>query len=164
MLSRTATIVLSVDVAAAPDVVFAAATDWPGHPKWMLLTGVTPTRGDGESVDSLLRAVTGPRIGSTRFGLVDTMRIVEWAPPMRCAVRHTGSVVRGDAQFAVTPRSDGTSVFTWSERLDLPLGMLGAVGWAILRPVFVVGLTVSLRRFAAWAPQASATGPSSTGA
>jgi uncharacterized protein YndB with AHSA1/START domain len=147
-LQRTASIVLSVDVDAPPDAVFAAATDWPGHRHWMLGTTAEPVRGDGASTGSRLRAVTG--IG--RVGVVDTMEIDEWVPGVRCVVRHTGAVVRGNAAFAVTPRPDGTSVFTWSERLDLPLGVLGALGWPLVRPLFVAGLRFSLNRFARWAP------------
>jgi hypothetical protein len=163
MSSRTASIVLSVDVDASPEATFAAATDWPGHPHWMLLTGVEATHGDGASVGTELRAVTGLRLGlllgaSARYGLVDTMRILDWSAPTpqhghgRCTVRHTGRVVRGDAEFAVAPRPDGSSVFIWSERIDLPFGALGAVGWKLAGPAFTLALRISLRRFARWAP------------
>jgi uncharacterized protein YndB with AHSA1/START domain len=150
-LARTASVVLSVDVAAPPDAVFAAATDWPGHSKWMLGTTAEPTRGDGASAGSSLRAVTG--IGG--FGAVDTMDITEWVPGARCGVVHTGALVRGTAMFAVVPRPDGTSVFVWSEQLDLPFGILGALGWRVAAPAFELGLRYSLRRFAAWAPTRS---------
>ena len=42
----------------------------------------------------MLRAVTA--IGPV--GFTDTMEIVEWDPPHRCVVRHTGRVVRGEAE------------------------------------------------------------------
>lgn len=147
-LPRTASVVLSVDVDAAPDAVFAAATDWPGHRHWMLGTTAEATKGDGASVGSSLRAVTG----IAGLGAVDTMDIVEWVPGVHCRVVHTGSVVQGTAMFAVAPRPDGTSVFVWSEQLELPFGIVGALGWTLGAPLFRLGLRYSLRRFAAWAP------------
>lgn len=153
-----ASLVLSVDVDAPPEAVFAAAVDWAGHDQWMLLTDVVPTSGDGVQAGDALRAVTGPRIGrrlGSRIGLVDTMVIEQWDEPRRVVVRHTGCVVRGEGEFAVAPRGDGTSVFVWSERLDLPLGALGRIAWPVIRPVARAALGISLRRFASWAPSAA---------
>ena len=39
----------------------------------------------------------------------------------------------------------------WSEQLDLPLGALGRLGWPLVRPAFVAGVRMSLKRFAAYA-------------
>ena len=147
-LPRTVGLVTSVDVDAPAEVVFAAATDWPGHRHWMLGTTAEATRGDGASVGSSLRAVTG----IAGVGAVDTMDIVDWVPGVRCGVVHTGAIVRGTAMFAVAPRADGGSVFVWSERLDLPFGLVGRIGWALGGPAFRWALGYSLRRFAAWAP------------
>ena len=36
----------------------------------------------------------------------------------------------------------------WSEDLDLPLGILGKVGFTLLRPGFVFGVRKSLEKFA----------------
>jgi hypothetical protein len=157
----TASLVLSVDVDADPQAVFDAAVDWPGHDRWMLLTSVEATDGDGSSAGSELRAVSGfrmpglrrlgmGRLGAGRLGLVDTMRITEWTPPLRCRVRHTGRLVRGDGEFAVAPRPDGGSVFVWSERLIVPMGPLGRAAWPLLRPIAQAALTLSLNRFARW--------------
>ena len=56
-------------------------------------------RGDGRHLGARLRAFTG--VGP--LGFTDTMEIVEWEPPRRCVVRHTGKVVRGDGVFEVVP-------------------------------------------------------------
>jgi hypothetical protein len=64
-------------------------------------------------------------------------------------MRHTGRVVRGTAAFEVGERGDA-STFVWSETLDLPLGAAGRLGWRVLRPAFLGGLKLSLRRFAAF--------------
>ncbi len=135
----------SVDVPTSADRLFAAATDWDRHQRWMLATHVTADSPSG--VGTTLNALTG--IG--RVGMPDTMRIEAWDPPRLCRVAHTGAVVRGTASFAVTGTPTG-SRFTWTESLVLPLGRLGRLGWPLVRPLAVLGLRLSLARLARWAP------------
>lgn len=134
-----------VDVNAPADAVWQAVTDWPGQGEWMLGTRVEVTSGgDGRGLGATLRAVTG--IGP--LGVVDTMDVVEWAPPTRCVVRHTGKIVRGDGVFEVVEVGPERSRFLWTELLDLPLGVLGRAGWPLVRPAFRAGVQASLRKMA----------------
>lgn len=133
-----------VEVPAPPETVFAAATDWERQDEWILATTVRVLRGDGRSVGSEVEAVTGVR----GLGVTDSMRITLWDAPQRCEVRHTGRVVRGVGVFAVQPRGRDAATFEWTERLDLPLGVLGRLGWTVIRPIFDWGLRRSLDRFA----------------
>lgn len=133
-----------VDVQAPPETVFAAATDWARQDEWILGTRVRVLRGDGRSVGSEIEAVTGVR----GIGVTDSMRITVWEAPQRCVVRHTGRVVRGAGIFAVQPRGRAAATFEWTERLELPFGALGRLGWIAVRPVFGWGLRRSLDRFA----------------
>lgn len=139
-----AELTVRVDVQAPPETVFAAATDWPRQGEWILGTTVRIRRGDGRSVGSEVEAFTGMR----GIGVTDSMRITEWAAPQRCEVRHTGWLVRGVGIFAVRPRGRDAATFEWTERLVLPFGALGRLGWFALRPVFGWGLARSLDRFA----------------
>lgn len=139
----TRDITISVDVDAPIEATWAAVTDWERQGEWMLGTAVRVTGGDGVSVGSELSATTG--VGP--LGVTDTMEIVGWDPPHRATVRHTGRVVRGSGVFAVTERAGG-STFHWEERLDLPLGVLGALGWPVVAPAFRAGLRLSLNRLA----------------
>lgn len=134
---------LTVDVAAPPEQVWAALTDWNRQGEWMLGTRVT---GD-HHLGGVLAAET--RLGP--LGFLDTMVIIAWEPPHRCAVRHTGTVVRGSGAFEVEPGPDGTSRFVWSEWLELPFGQLGQLGFLLVRPLVVAGINHSLRRFPRWA-------------
>lgn len=134
---------LSVQVARSPEVVWAAATDWPRQGEWMVGTEVHLLRGDGGE-GSELAAFTGLR----GVGFLDHMRIVEWRPPRACLVRHTGGLIVGDGGFEVIARSPSASTFVWWERLALPPGV-GLV-WPLVRPVFGWGLRRSLERFASW--------------
>jgi hypothetical protein len=140
----TRDITVGVDVDAPGDVLWKAVTDWEGQSEWMLGTAVRVTCGDGVGIGSELAATTG--IGP--LGVTDTMRIVGWDPPHRATVVHTGTFVRGSGTFTVIDRGPGASRFEWGERLDLPLGLLGALGWPVVAPLFRVGLAVSLRRLA----------------
>lgn len=142
----TATLELTVPVSAPAAQVFAGATDWDAQGRWMLGTTVRGTAQAGIGVGGGIRAVTG--VGPV--GIVDTMQITVWEPPLRCHVLHTGRVVRGTGAFEVQVRGDAASVFVWREDLDLPLGMLGRLGWPLVRPVFAFGVRLSLRRFARW--------------
>jgi len=128
-------------VCAAPaETVFEVLTDWPRHIEWMPFTRAEGGRGVGAGLVG--RTGVGP------VGFTDAMVITEWAPGRRVAVRHTGRAVRGAARFEIVPRSGGGSVVLWTERLELPLGPVGRLGWALLhRPVRAV-MRLSLRRLA----------------
>ncbi len=133
-----------IDVNAPPETVFAAATDWPRQGEWILGTTVRLHRGDGRSVGSEVAAVTG----IYGIGITDHMRITVWDAPCRCEMRHLGRVVRGTGTFTVQPRGRDATTFEWTEQLELPLGIVGAVGWPLVRPVFGWGLRRSLEHFA----------------
>lgn len=132
-------------VAASVERTWAGITDWRRQGEWMLGTTVTPLHQDGQGVGGTLRAFTG--LG--RVGVPDPMEITGWNPPYACQVRHLGKVVRGVGVFAVEPRQGG-STFCWREELELPLGVLGRLGWPLVRPLFTLGVRVSLRRFSRW--------------
>ncbi|MGH3240036.1 MAG: SRPBCC family protein [Spirillospora sp.] len=125
---------------ATPDRVFEVLTDWPRHAEWMPFTSAEGGRDVGEE----LRAWTG--VGPV--GFLDTMVITGWRPGDHVAVRHTGRLVRGRAWFKVVPDPSGTRI-VWAERLDLPLGPLGPLGWVAAGPVVRAVMRLGLRRLAA---------------
>jgi hypothetical protein len=135
-----AEITVDVIVDADQQAVWDAVTDWPRQSEWMLGTSVRATVADGIGVGGGIEAFTG--VG--RVGFLDTMVITEWDPPRRCVVEHTGRVVRGLGVFEVLALPDGRSRFVWSEVLDLPLGVLGRLGWPLVRPGFAWGVRRSL--------------------
>ena len=142
-----AEIIVTVDVAAPVETTWAAATDWPRQGEWMLGTTVRVLEGSSFGLGTRLEARTG--VGP--FSVVDEMRITTWQPPHRCQVTHLGQIIRGSAAFEVEPLAEGGSRFSWSEWLDLPLGLLGQYGFLIGRPMFRAGVQLSLQRFARWA-------------
>ncbi|MDQ2584772.1 SRPBCC family protein [Saccharothrix yanglingensis] len=126
---------LRVDVDAPAERTWAALTDWARQGEWMLFTRVRVTSGDGASAGSELSAFTG--LGP--LGFTDTMRVTAWEPPLRCAVEHTGRLVRGTGEFRVVPRG-AVSGFVWAEDVN-----------PLLNLAFLPGVKLSLRRFAAYA-------------
>lgn len=131
---------LSVDIDSPAATVWQAVTDWERQREWMLGTTVRVTAGDGRSA--------GSRLAARTYGVTDTMEITVWDPPRRCEVRHTGRVVRGGGVFEVRPLDGHRSRFVWREILDPPLGMLGRLGFPLVRPLVRTGLRVSLGRLA----------------
>lgn len=140
-----AELVLRVPIAAPASTVWHVVTDWERQGEWILATRVTlDGPGDGRRLGARFAAVTG--IGP--LGFTDPMEVVEWDPPRRCVVAHRGRVVRGDGVFEVIELGPRRSEFVWTERLALPLGALGRVGWPLVRPAFRAGVAQSLRRLA----------------
>ena len=76
------------------------------------------------------------------------MVITVWEPPHRAVIRHTGKLVRGSGAFEVEPLTPGRARVVWSEWVDLPLGVLGRLGWPVVRPLLRAGVQLSLRRLA----------------
>ena len=135
-----AELVLTQDVDAPADQVWAALTDWAAHDRWMLLTRAEGDRAEGGEI----RAFTG--LG--RVGFLDTMTITVWEPPRRAVVRHTGKVVRGSGAFEVEDLGGGRSRVVWSEWVLLPLGVIGQLAWPVARIPLRLLLQASLRRLA----------------
>lgn len=143
-MTRTELLV-TVPVAAPAATVWHVVTDWPGQREWIMGTRVAVQGpGDGRRLGARLDAFTG--IGPV--GFTDPMEVVEWDPPRRCVVTHLGRVVRGDGIFEVAELGPAHSEFRWTERLELPLGAFGRVGWPLVRPAFRSGVEFSLRRLA----------------
>jgi carbon monoxide dehydrogenase subunit G len=131
-----------VAVAAPPEAVFAAVADWEGQSAWVAFTKVT-AGGGPHRVGERLLAVT--KVAGVGFS--DPMEVTRWEPPRRIDVRHHGRVLRGTGTFLVEP-APGGAWFVWSEDLDLPLGIAGRLGFAVVGPAFRLMLRRSLRRLA----------------
>jgi carbon monoxide dehydrogenase subunit G len=131
---------------APAERVWQALTDWRGQDRWIPLTSVRATAGEGCRVGDRVEAWTG--LGP--LGFRDPMVITCWAPPSEssgvCEVLHTGRLIRGEGGFEVEPVDAGRSRLTWWESVDLPLGFAGAALWRVTAPVWQAGLRVLLSR------------------
>jgi hypothetical protein len=150
------TISAGITVPAGQERVWDLAVDWAMQRKWIWATTTSGGHGLGATV-------TG-RTGIGPIGFTDTMLITEWDPPSRCAVRHTGTIVRGDAAFEVRPRGSRCE-FIWTERIFLPAPLLTLVpeafrpaftrlAYSVIAPAGKAGLRSCLIRFARLLPSA----------
>ena len=135
-----AELVVTQVVEAPAQQVWDLLTDWDLHDRWMLFTRAEGGRAEGETISAFT--------GMGPVGFLDTMTITVWEPPQRAVVRHTGRVVRGSGAFEVEALGAGRSRVVWSEWIELPLGLLGRLGWPLVRPVLRRLVQVSLRRLA----------------
>ncbi len=145
----------TVEVKALPEDVFAAMVDLPSQDEWMLGTRLFALSGEdvAEGVDR--KEVRVPQVGSkiaaltgiAGMGVLDTMTVTVFDPPHRWEVRHTGSAFKGVGIFRVEPTPTGSRV-TWVEEIDLPFGILGGLGFRLVKPLVHSGLAISLRHLA----------------
>ena len=148
---------VAVEVAAPAAQTWATLVDWPSHGRWMLLTSVEriPAANAGDGVGERIVAMTG--VGPFTFR--DPMTFTQWQPapsePARCLVRHDGVVVRGAGAFEVETIDAGRSRVVWSEWVHVPFGLLGVLGWVIVKPLAAMFLRISLRRFARYVESGS---------
>src|SRR6266487_2407734 len=141
------TIAAGVLIRAAPQHVWDLAVDWSRQHEWIWATNVAGGHGPGARVTGWT--------GIGPVGFTDTMVITEWDPPRRCAVAHTGKLVRGSGVLEVLPRGAGAAEFRWVERIVLPLPpAAGRLAAAVIGPAARLGLGSSLHRFARLFPAA----------
>lgn len=141
----TAEVAVSVDVAASVELAFAAMVDLASQDRWMLGTKLFPLEGDVPvpGVGSRMAALTG--IGG--IGVLDTMMVTVFDPPHRWETTHTGNAFKGVGIFLVEPHGAGSRI-TWKEQIELPLGILGRLGWPVAKPLVRWGLAKSLQSLA----------------
>lgn len=136
-----------VEVNAPIELVFERLTDWPSQGEWMLGTHIEMLKRPPSTksrIGEKFRAFTG--LGP--LGFWDYMTVTRWEPPHKVDVVHTGKVVRGLGFMHLTAQRPDITKFEWSEEIELPLGVLGRLGWPLVRPFFLAGIRHSLRKFA----------------
>ena len=148
-MSRHVAVEASVVVPVSAERAFVELLDAEGQGRWMLGTEIYPVAGGvpAPHVGSRLVAFTG-LLG---FGILDTMEVTEHVPGRRWVVAHSGNVIKGSGVFSVepVPGTPERCVVRWSEELDLPFGIVGRIGWPVVRPAVRWGLQKSLNAFAA---------------
>lgn len=134
---------VTIDVRKPAEQVWAALSDWEKQSAWILATRVRTTVQQGRGVGGGIEAWTG--VGPV--GFLDVMVISEWEPPRRCVVQHVGRVVRGTGGFQISDLGEGRSRVLWWEKVEVPFGRAGRLGWRAIQPVARWGVLSSLRKF-----------------
>jgi hypothetical protein len=131
------------------DLVWDRIVDWKSQSDWMLQTKVWSELDQNQTIKNgqglLIFAFTGlfPNLyPKFKLGVLDTMEITNFKPPVLCEVDHIGRVIRGTGKFELSKVSGGTN-FKWQENLIAPSILL-----VMIKPVLLLGVWLSLRRFA----------------
>ena len=140
---------LSIKVDKPIEAVWKSLVDWKSQSNWMLQTKVWSELDQDRTIKNgkgvLVFAFTGlfpslyPKL---RLGILDTMEITKWQPPLLCEVVHIGKVIRGVGKFELKKSRD-KSIFYWQEEIIAPVYLL-----VIIKPIMLLGVWLSLRRFA----------------
>lgn len=144
---------LTVEINQPIKVVWKHLVDWHTQSDWMLQTKVWSELDQDRTVKNgrgvLIFAFTGlfPKLyPKLKLGVLDTMEITNWHPPYQCDVLHIGRIIRGTGSFELvsgTKRKKDKTIFYWSEEIIAPPILI-----AILKPFILLGVRISLRRFA----------------
>ena len=140
---------LNIKINRPLESVWNSLVDWRSQSEWMLQTKVWSELDQDRTIKNgkgvLIFAFTGifPKLyPKLRLGILDTMEITNFKPPVLCEVVHIGRVIRGTGQFKLTKTKNGT-IFNWQENLIAP-----SIFLIVIKPVLLLGVWLSLRRFA----------------
>lgn len=140
---------LNIKINRPVKTVWDCLVDWKSQGDWMLQTKVWSELDQDRTIKNgkgvLIFAFTGlfpnlyPKI---RLGILDTMEITKFKPPVLCEVVHIGRIIRGTGKFELK-KSKNATIFNWQEDLVAhPVFLL------IMKPLLLIGVWLSLRRFA----------------
>ena len=145
---KGARIVVSTVIPADPRRIWADVRNISSHVEWMAdAVAITFTSQTHEGPGTTFDCAT--KVGPLK--LVDQMVVTEWTDDEVMGIRHVG-LVTGTGRFTLDPVGDGSTRFTWDERLVFPWwmgGSIGAlVGGRVLRIVWKRNLRNLRSRFA----------------
>jgi uncharacterized membrane protein len=133
---------VGVTIDAPLDEVWRVVEPIERHVEWMndaesiAFTGPT-TRGVGTTFDCVTRI--GP------FRTTDRMAVTEWEPGRTMGIEHRG-LVRGVGRFTLGRRPGDRTHFTWTEDLQFPRWLGGALAARAAEPVLRRIWTENLQR------------------
>ena len=113
-----------------PEVVWELITDWEHQDDWMLEASdfaVVSSHREGIGVE----AEATISIGGIKTR--DRVRITQWEPGRLLGIAHLGWV-SGHADMKLLP-SNGSTRLVWREHFTPPLGVVGALGMTLFKPI-----------------------------
>lgn len=123
---------MSIGIGAPPEVVWTYLVDWEHLDRWMQEGKefrVTSPMSEGVGVTAEAEISIG---GITT---TDAIRVSGWKPPEELEIEHLGWVA-GRGIMICRPAPWGTFLY-WKETLEPPLGILGAIGIRLFRPLML---------------------------
>lgn len=122
---------MTATLPAPPEDVWKLVTDWERQGDWMLeASDFVVTSGHREGIGVEAEATIS--IGGIKTR--DRIRVSAWEPPSRLGIDHLGWV-SGRGEIYIAPSGPGRSRVFWREELHPPLGLLGALGMTLFKPL-----------------------------
>ena len=123
---------MSTRIEAPPEVVWTYLVDWENLGTWMLegrgFKVTSPHReGLGVTAEATIR-VAGIRT-------TDPVEVTRWEPPRLLEISHRGWVA-GTGLMLCKPAPWGTFLY-WKETLHPPMGIPGAIGLRLFKPILL---------------------------
>ncbi|MEO7803038.1 MAG: SRPBCC family protein [Actinomycetota bacterium] len=119
---------MSTEIAAPRHRVWPLLVDWENLGLWMTeASGFKVTSAHREGVG--VTAVATIRIAG--FHTTDAVQVIGWEFEKLLVIKHLGWVT-GTGRMALD--GDNTTVIRWTETLDPPWGLFGALGMRLLAP------------------------------
>jgi uncharacterized protein YndB with AHSA1/START domain len=125
------TVEMTAMLPATSDVVWELVTDWEHLDEWMLEASdflITSTQRTGVGVEG------EATITMAGFRSRDRIRVSGWEEGRCVAIEHLGWV-GGVGEMFLTPHGEDATSFLWRERLWPPLGLGGALGLTVIKPL-----------------------------
>jgi uncharacterized protein YndB with AHSA1/START domain len=136
----------SRNLPAAPERVWSTIERWEDQSRWIRdavwVRPLTRERtGAGARVEVMNRVLHVPLF-------TEQLEVIEWEPPRRMVMAHR-SFVRGTGTWSLEP-ADGSTMFTWTEELSLPIPILGELALLVYRPFLRRLMRGSLANLQRW--------------
>ena len=121
----------SAEIPVPPQALWDVLVRWEEQPRWMrdaVAVHVLGVRREGTGVRLAVRT----RVAGVPL-FTEELEVTRWEPPSVIEIAHR-SAVRGAGTWTLRPSGAGTR-FGWTERLSLPVPLLGELALLAYRPV-----------------------------
>lgn len=140
MFGAPVVIEMSIKIEAPPSRVWEYLVDWENLDRWM-------QEGKRFRVTSHLTQGVGVTAEATisfaGITTTDLIQVTRWQPPELLEIQHLGWV-RGRGLMKCMPAPWGTFLY-WKETLEPPIGILGAAGLLLFKPLMFKTFQEDLR-------------------
>jgi hypothetical protein len=116
---------------ASHEKVWHVLVDWETQPRWMTDASSVRVLGAGREGTGVRLAVRTRVFHVPLF--TEELEVTGWEPSSTIVIEHR-SFIRGTGRWELQGAGEGTA-FRWSEKLSLPIPLLGELALLVYRPI-----------------------------